>query len=100
MSRRPGLQFGTPPAAPILRLCLASNSQSLVLPLCRLGQCRALIHDPADAAAQAVHLAGRPNLHSICVHGDSPDAVPIAEAVRRALETAGFTLAPFTLATR
>jgi len=32
---------------------------------------------------------------SICVHGDTPDAVEIARAVRDALAEAGVTLAPF-----
>jgi UPF0271 protein len=32
---------------------------------------------------------------SICVHGDSPDAVTIAEAVRSVLIDAGVRLAPF-----
>ena len=35
----------------------------------------AVIHDPAEAAEQAVALAARPDLHTICVHGDSPNAV-------------------------
>ena len=55
----------------------------------------ALIHDPAEAATQAVALAAQPTLHSICVHGDSPGAVEIAAMVRRRLERAGFTLRPF-----
>ena len=55
----------------------------------------ALIHQPHEAAQQAVDLAAAPNLHSICVHGDSPHAVPIARAVRQALERAGFALGPF-----
>ena len=32
---------------------------------------------------------------SLCVHGDSPGAVAHAHAVRRALEAAGYRLAPF-----
>lgn len=61
----------------------------------------ALITDPALAAAQAVHLAmqcrdgsGGPAVQTICVHGDTPGAPAIAAAVRRALEQAGFQLAP------
>eukprot|EP01063_Lacrimia_lanifica_P011191 TRINITY_DN17993_c0_g1_i1.p1 TRINITY_DN17993_c0_g1~~TRINITY_DN17993_c0_g1_i1.p1 ORF type:complete len:1588 (+),score=432.64 TRINITY_DN17993_c0_g1_i1:391-4764(+) len=54
----------------------------------------AVIHDPALAAQQAVALAARPGVHSICVHGDSPNAVSVARAVRAALE-AEFTVAPF-----
>jgi UPF0271 protein len=55
----------------------------------------ALIHCPDEAAEQAASLAGRPNLHSICVHGDSPNAVVIARAVRERLEREGFALEPF-----
>ena len=55
----------------------------------------ALIHSADEAAQQAVDLAARPNLHSICVHGDSPNAVPIAATVRAALEAAGYRLGPF-----
>jgi UPF0271 protein len=32
---------------------------------------------------------------SLCLHGDTPGAVPLAQAVRRALEGAGMTIAPF-----
>jgi UPF0271 protein len=32
---------------------------------------------------------------SVCVHGDSPGAVAMAAAVRRGLEEAGVTVAPF-----
>jgi UPF0271 protein len=32
---------------------------------------------------------------SICVHGDTPGAVEIAQRVRQALEGAGVTLSPF-----
>lgn len=55
----------------------------------------AVIHDPHEAAAQAVALAAKSNLHSICVHGDSPGAVEVAKAVRSALEEAGYKLGPF-----
>ena len=59
------------------------------------GKAGAVIHDPDLAAKQAVDLAARPDLHTICVHGDSPNAVAVARAVRGALERAGFRLAPF-----
>jgi UPF0271 protein len=55
----------------------------------------AVIHDKDKAAQQAVALAKRSNLHSLCVHGDSPNAVAIAKTVRKALETAGYSLRPF-----
>ncbi|HSX66963.1 5-oxoprolinase subunit PxpA [Nocardioides sp.] len=53
----------------------------------------ALVHDAAEIASNAVALG--PSVDSICVHGDSPDAVATAHAVRRALEDAGWSLAPF-----
>jgi UPF0271 protein len=34
-------------------------------------------------------------VRSICVHGDTPGAVRLAERVRAALESAGLTVAPF-----
>ena len=50
----------------------------------------ALLEDPDEVAAHAARLA--PAVDSICVHGDSPQAVRAATAVRRALESAGWTL--------
>jgi UPF0271 protein len=35
-------------------------------------------------------------IHSICVHGDGPDAVASAQQIRLALEVAGYRLAPLT----
>jgi UPF0271 protein len=32
---------------------------------------------------------------SLCVHGDSPNAVAIVKAARNKLESMGFTIAPF-----
>lgn len=61
----------------------------------------AVIHDPAGIAAQAVQLALNGRIASrtghelclspgtLCVHGDHPDAVAAALAVRAALEHAG-----------
>lgn len=53
----------------------------------------ALVHARTEISANAVALAS--SVDSVCVHGDSPDAVAAAIAVRRALEVAGWTLAPF-----
>jgi UPF0271 protein len=50
----------------------------------------ALIEGVDAIAARAVELA--PAVDSVCVHGDSPSAVAAAQAVRRALEAAGWTL--------
>jgi UPF0271 protein len=57
------------------------------------GQPGALLEDSEAIASQAVRLA--PHVASLCVHGDSPDAVAHAVAVRRALEAASYTVAPF-----
>lgn len=66
----------------------------------------AVLHDPAVVARRAVRLAAEGvveavdgttvlmPVESICVHGDTPDAVALAGAVRSALEAAGLTLAP------
>lgn len=65
----------------------------------------AVIHDPARAAARMVDMvkagaiiaeSGRripTRIDTICLHGDTADAVEIARAVRAALETAGVTVA-------
>lgn len=54
----------------------------------------AVIHEPHEAAEQAVSLATQAKIHSICVHGDSPNAVVVARAVRAALERE-YELRPF-----
>jgi UPF0271 protein len=66
----------------------------------------AVIHDAAQAAAQAVHMAlygeirtiggrilRRP-VQTLCIHGDEPSAAAVAGAVRTALLGAGLRLAP------
>lgn len=50
----------------------------------------AVLADPGAVAAQALALA--PLVDSLCVHGDAPDAVARAHAVRRGLEAAGWVL--------
>jgi UPF0271 protein len=42
--------------------------------------------DPTVCAEQAVRLAEGGTVQTICVHGDNPQAVAIARAVRAALE--------------
>ncbi len=44
-----------------------------------------LIHDPAAAADQARRLVATGDYDTLCVHGDTPDAIAIARAVRAAL---------------
>ena len=67
----------------------------------------AMVHDPDEAAARVVAMveAGAviahdgthlpTPIHSVCVHGDGPNAVATATAVRAALESAGIVVAPF-----
>lgn len=64
----------------------------------------AFIHDPEEAAVRMVRLVKegivtaadgselRLKAHSICVHGDNPDAVSMARTVRAALEGEGIAL--------
>jgi UPF0271 protein len=66
----------------------------------------ALIMDPAAAAEQAVRLAGEGwveaagavrvaiRASTLCIHADTPGAVAIASAVRRALAEAGIAVRP------
>ncbi|MGL5445100.1 MAG: LamB/YcsF family protein [[Mycobacterium] stephanolepidis] len=57
------------------------------------GEPGAVLHDPAAVAARIPALSK--TAESICVHGDSPDAVTIARAVRAALTGNGIELSPF-----
>jgi UPF0271 protein len=66
----------------------------------------AIIHDPREAAGNAVRLATQgiriqsPEgerilpVDTLCIHGDSPHAVAVAGAVNQALQDAGIRLAP------
>ncbi|MEP7193764.1 MAG: 5-oxoprolinase subunit PxpA [Actinomycetota bacterium] len=66
-----------------------------------------VLHDPEVVAARVVRMVTQARLtavdgteialeaDSVCVHGDSPDAVTMAAAVRRSLEAAGVLLSPF-----
>lgn len=55
----------------------------------------AFVHDPKDAVAQVEWLVREQGVRTICVHGDNPDAVAFAAAVRAALVARGYTLKPF-----
>jgi len=57
-------------------------------------QPNALITDLEEAADQAVSLA-RAGLETICLHGDEPSAVSLAERLRDALRTAGIAVRSF-----
>lgn len=45
----------------------------------------ALLTDPQEAAKQAVQLAQQGQFDTLCVHGDNPNALEVARAVRKAL---------------
>ncbi|GAA4219983.1 UPF0271 protein [Streptosporangium album] len=67
----------------------------------------AVLHDPAEVAARAVRMVTAGTVtavdgsevamdaRSICVHGDTPDAVLLARAIRDGLLAAGVTLKAF-----
>ena len=69
-----------------------------------------LILNPADAAAQALHIAQagsvvasdgreiRVEAQTICIHGDTPGAVKIAAAIGERLKNAGIELSPLAAA--
>ncbi len=66
----------------------------------------AVLQDPAQAAAQAVRIACECTVvaysgeivpvqaQTLCLHGDTPTALEIAQAVRQALNDAGVQIAP------
>jgi 5-oxoprolinase (ATP-hydrolysing) subunit A len=65
-----------------------------------------VLHDPADAAEQALRIAKdgyvlaadgsrvRVDAETLCLHGDTPGAVEIARAVRERLESSGVRVVP------
>jgi len=69
-------------------------------------QAGSLLSDPAEAAEQAIHIArdgfvmadggSRVTVaaRTLCLHGDTPGAARIAQAVRQALESEGIQIAP------
>ena len=79
-------------------------SDGTLVPRTRPG---AVIEDAAAAVARAVALARRQPIRaidgtelriradSLCVHGDTPDAVALLRAVRSGLEAEGVSIAPF-----
>jgi UPF0271 protein len=50
--------------------------------------------DPAETARRAVAFAEEGRVESICIHGDGPNAVELAAAVRAALAEAGVDVRP------
>lgn len=55
----------------------------------------AFVHDPGEAVRQVEWLIREKGVRTVCVHGDNPQAVAFAKAVRAALLARGFTLKPF-----
>lgn len=68
------------------------------------GTVGAWIHDPLEAAQRAVQMVTRGTVtavdgqvvpvrtQTLCIHGDNPNAVEIAQAVRKALEAEGIAI--------
>jgi UPF0271 protein len=54
----------------------------------------ALIHDPVKAGEQALRIAREGRAQTICIHGDTPGAPLIAEAVAKRLQDGGVSLRP------
>lgn len=71
--------------APFQREAFADRGTRADGSLIPRGETGALVVDPAIAAARARELAARADVDTICIHGDTPDAVTIARAVRQAL---------------
>jgi UPF0271 protein len=55
----------------------------------------ALVDGADQVAANAVALAAAGTVRTVCVHGDSPDAVRTAHAVKAALVAAGYDVRPW-----
>ena len=52
----------------------------------------AVIHDPDEVLARIVRLARRPDVDTICLHGDTPGAADLASRIRAELETANIAV--------
>ncbi|KQX74862.1 LamB/YcsF family protein [Aeromicrobium sp. Root472D3] len=76
---------------PVVREGFADRAYTTDGRLVPRGEPGAVLHDPADAGAQALRLLG--TVDSLCVHSDSPGALHLARAVRRALDEAGAVVA-------
>lgn len=55
----------------------------------------AVLHDAPEVAAQALRLARSGHVDSICLHGDTPEALAHATSVRTALAAEGVSVASF-----
>jgi UPF0271 protein len=91
----------------VVREAFADRGYTPVATLVPRREAGALLEDPDEVAARVVRLVTEGTLEavdgstvtveadSVCVHGDSPGAVAMAQAVRAGLEAAGVTLQPF-----
>src|SRR5262245_21568238 len=59
-------------------------------------EANALITDPEEAVRQAQRLIREQQVRTLCVHGDTPEAVTFVQALRETLQQRGFTLKAFT----
>jgi 5-oxoprolinase (ATP-hydrolysing) subunit A len=57
----------------------------------------AVIQDPEEVLARVAGLASRPDVETICVHGDTPGAAELASKIRAALEAAKFEVKNLSL---
>ncbi|MEM9080029.1 MAG: LamB/YcsF family protein [Verrucomicrobiota bacterium] len=55
-------------------------------------QPHALITDPRQAVTQALQLAHNPTIQTLCIHGDSQEALALLTKVRQTLLAEGFTI--------
>jgi UPF0271 protein len=55
----------------------------------------ALLHDPKEIAEQVEWLIEHQQVQTICVHGDTPDAVDIVRTVRHELARRKIVIEPF-----
>lgn len=60
------------------------------------GAAGAVLTESSAVVAQALALARSGRYASLCLHGDTPGALDLARAVRRALEADGITVAAFS----
>ena len=58
-------------------------------------EANAFVHDPDEAARQALDLVRQHGVQTLCVHGDNPQAVEFVRALRKALGANGFTIRAF-----
>lgn len=89
------LRLASTAGRPVFREAFADRAYTVAGRLKSRAEPGSVLTQPPAIAAHAVELAAQaksPRVDSICVHGDTPGAVGSANAVRSALEAAGWTL--------